>query len=118
MSPMQGMDKNGPTSVLSSAMRVNQDPMQATLLNMKFHPSALKTHEDTEKLADMIKTYLSKGGKHIQFNVVDRETLVAAKATPKEHRDLVVRVAGYSCYYVQLNEQMQNEVITRVEHSL
>ena len=71
-----------------------------------------------EKLASLIKTYLTKGGKHIQFNVVDRETLIKAKADPKAHRDLVVRIAGYSCYFVQLNEQMQDEVIKRVEHKL
>jgi len=118
MSPMQGMDLSGPTAVLSSAMRIDQDPMQATLLNMKFHPSALSTREDMEKLASLIKTYLTKGGKHIQFNVVDRETLIKAKADPKAHRDLVVRIAGYSCYFVQLNEQMQDEVIKRVEHKL
>lgn len=118
MSPMQGMDTNGPLAVLQSAMKVNQDPFQATLLNMKFHPSALKNESDLEKLADIIKIYLTNGGKHIQFNVVDRKTLLAAKADPAKYRDLVVRIAGYSCYFVQLNEQMQDEVIARVEHHL
>ena len=118
MSPMQGMDTHGPIAVLNSAMKVNQDPFQATLLNMKFHPSALKTTEDMGKLSALIRTYLTHGGKHVQFNVVDRETLLAAKAEPKDHRDLVVRIAGYSCYFVQLNEAMQDEVIARVEHNL
>ena len=118
MSPMHGMDRCGPTAVLGSAMQVNQDPMQATLLNMKFHPSALKTEADLNKLASLIQTYLTNGGKHIQFNVVDRETLLAAKENPSAHRELIVRIAGYSCYFVQLNEQMQDEVITRVEHML
>lgn len=118
MSPMHGMDTHGPTAVFGSAMKIDQDPFQATLLNMKFHPSALKSTEDLEKLADVVQVYLTHGGKHVQFNVVDRATLLAAKADPKAHRDLVVRIAGYSCYFVQLNEQMQDEVITRVEHQL
>lgn len=118
MSPMHGMDTNGPTCVLNSAMKVNQDPFQATLLNMKFHPTALKTKEDLKKLAAMIRTYLTHGGKHIQFNVVDRQTLLDAKANPSKYRDLVVRIAGYSAYFVQLNPQMQDEVIARVEHTL
>lgn len=118
MSPMHGMDTHGPTAVLNSAMKIDQDPFQATLLNMKFHPSALKTTEDLGKLGDLLQAYLTNGGKHIQFNVVDKDTLLAAKAEPKAHRDLVVRIAGYSCYFVQLNEQMQDEVIARVEHKL
>lgn len=118
MSPMHGMDTHGPLAVLQSAMAVNQDPFQATLLNMKFHPSALKTDADLGKLADMIRIYLTNGGKHIQFNVVDRATLMAAKENPAKYRDLVVRIAGYSCYFVQLNEQMQDEVIARTEHAL
>ncbi|ETA81886.1 pyruvate formate lyase family protein [Youngiibacter fragilis] len=118
MSPMHGMDTHGPLAVLSSAMKIDQDPFQATLLNMKFHPSALKTEDDLDKLASMVQTYLTNGGKHIQFNVVDKETLIKAKENPKEYRDLVVRIAGYSAYFVQLNPQMQDEVIARVEHNL
>lgn len=118
VSPMHGVDKHGPTSVLNSALKVGQDNWQATLLNMKFHPSALKTEEDLKKLASMIRIYLTNGGKHIQFNVVDKEVLKAAKENPKEYRELVVRIAGYSCYFVQLNEQMQDEVIARTEHQL
>ena len=118
MSPMQGMDTHGPLAVLQSAMKVDQDPFQATLLNMKFHPSALKTEADMEKLASMIRTYLTNGGKHVQFNVVAKETLIDAKENPAAHRDLVVRIAGYSAYFVQLNESMQEEVINRTEHTL
>ena len=91
---------------------------KATLLNMKFHPSALKTEADMEKLASMIRTYLTNGGKHVQFNVVAKETLIDAKENPAAHRDLVVRIAGYSAYFVQLNESMQEEVINRTEHTL
>ncbi|MCD8154972.1 MAG: hypothetical protein LUF78_09875 [Clostridiales bacterium] len=118
MSPMHGMDKEGPTAVLKSAMKIDQDPFQATLLNMRFAPSSLKTESDLEKLADMITTYLTNGGKHIQFNVVDNSTLLAAQEEPQKYRDLVVRVAGYSCYFVQLTRAMQNEVIERTQQSL
>ena len=118
MSPMHGMDKNGPTAVLKSAMKVDQDPFQATLLNMKFSPTALKSEEDSIKLASMIQAYLTNGGKHIQFNVVDNDTLRAAQNDPKKYRDLVVRVAGYSCYFVQLTKAMQDEVIDRTEQQL
>lgn len=118
MSPMQGMDSHGPLAVLQSAMKVDQDPFQATLLNMKVHPTSLKTTSDMEKLASMIQTYLTNGGKHIQFNVVDQETLIDAREHPENHRDLVVRIAGYSAYFVQLNESMQEEVINRTNHVL
>ena len=70
------------------------------------------------KLSSMIQAYLTNGGKHIQFNVVDNETLRAAQADPKKYRDLVVRVAGYSCYFVQLTKAMQDEVIERTEQQL
>ena len=85
---MHGMDTCGPTCVMSSAMKINQDPFQATLMNMKFTPSALKTDEDLKKLSALIRAYLTHGGKHVQFNVVDRETLEAAKKNPKEYRNL------------------------------
>ena len=117
-SPMHGMDTNGPTAVFKSAMKINQDPMQATLLNMKFHPTALKTSADLQKLAAMIKVYLTNGGKQVQFNVVDQETLRAAQETPAEYRDLVVRVAGYSTYFVTLSRAMQDEVIERTSMDL
>lgn len=118
MSPMQGMDCNGPVAVMQSAMKVDQDAFQATLLNMKFSPSSLKTESDMEKLAALISTYLNNGGKHVQFNVVNTETLVAAREKPQEHRDLLIRIAGYSAYFVQLNDAMQKEVIDRTELSL
>ena len=118
MSPMQGNDVSGPLAVIQSAMKVDQDPFQATLLNMKFSPTALKTDEDLEKLANMTKIYLTHGGKHVQFNVVDRETLRRAQAEPEKNRDLVVRVAGYSTYFIKLSTDMQNEVINRSEHVL
>ncbi len=78
----------------------------------------LKTDGDKAKLAALISTYLNNGGKHVQFNVVTTEAMVAARENPAEHRDLLVRIAGYSAYFVQLNDAMQQEVITRTEHSL
>ena len=113
ISPEQGKDMNGPLAALESGMKIDQDPYQGTLLNMKFHPSALKTEEDCKKLASMIKTYLTNGGKHVQFNVVNKEDMVDAKVHPEEHPDLVVRVAGYSAYFTRLSDGIQNEVINR-----
>jgi pyruvate formate-lyase/glycerol dehydratase family glycyl radical enzyme len=116
MSPMRGMDTRGPTAVIKSALSIDQVPYQATLMNMKFHPSALKSTEDMKKLSDLIRTYFSFGGKHIQFNVVNKETLLDAQKHPENHRDLVVRVAGYSAYFVQLGKVVQDEIIGRMEH--
>jgi len=101
--------------VIKSASKIDQDPFQATLLNMKFHPTALKTEEDMRKLAFLISTYFEQGGKHVQFNVVDRATLMAAKREPEKHRGLIVRVAGYSAYFVKLTPPIQDEIISRTE---
>lgn len=113
MSPMQGMDRNGPLAVLQSAMKVNQDEYQATLMNMKFHPSAMKTDDDLYKLAGAIKTYLLNGGKHVQFNVVDSKMLREAQKDPESYQDIVVRVAGYSAYFNALSKGIQDEIIER-----
>ena len=113
VSPAQGRDSAGPTAVMRSAMAVDQEPYQATLLNMKFHPSALQSDEDLSKLAALIRTYLAAGGKHVQFNVVDADTLREAQVHPERHRDLIVRVAGYSAYYTQLTRGVQDEIISR-----
>jgi pyruvate formate-lyase/glycerol dehydratase family glycyl radical enzyme len=118
VSPMQGRDIHGPTAVMRSALRIDQDPYQATLMNMKFHPSALQSNEDLQKISMMIKTYFNHGGKHVQFNVVSREMLLQAQQEPEQYRDLVVRVAGYSAYFTQLNSAVQDEVIARTELSL
>ena len=118
LSPDRGRDKNGPTAVFRSAMKVDQDPYQGTLMNMKLHPAMLQSEEDLSKLGTMIKTYLTHGGKHIQFNVVDRAEMEDAKRHPEAHSDLVVRVAGYSAYFIRLPESIQNEVMDRTEQSL
>ena len=118
VSPAQGTDTNGPTASISSAMKIDQDPFNAMLLNMKIHPTALKTDSDLEKLGSLIKTYMLNGGKHIQFNVVDNATLKKAQEKPQDYRDLVVRVAGYSTYFTLLTPAVQNELIARTENRL
>ena len=116
MSPGQGRDTHGPIAVMKSAAKIDQVAYISTLMNMKFHPSALKTTEDLRKLSDLTKTYFSMGGKHIQFNVVSKDTLLDAQKHPEKHRDLIVRVAGYSAYYVQLSKGIQDEIIKRMEY--
>jgi formate C-acetyltransferase len=119
LSPCQGMDRNGPTAVILSAGKIDQLPMQGSLLNQKFHPSSLKGKDDLRKFLALIKTYLiNLGGKHIQFNIVDRRTLLDAQENPDKYTSLVVRVAGYSALWIELDRVVQNEIIARTEQSL
>jgi len=118
LSPDHGKDVSGPVAVFSSAMKVNQDAYQGTLMNMKLHPTALRTDADLMKLGSMVKTYLTHGGKHVQFNVVDRAEMEDAKIHPDDHTELVVRVAGYSAYFTRLPVSIQDEVINRSEQQL
>ena len=118
LSPDHGKDTHGPIAVFQSAMKVNQDPYQGTLMNMKVHPTAVKSDSDLMKLGSMIKTYLTHGGKHVQFNVVDRAEMEDAKVNPDDHSELVVRVAGYSAYFTRLPGSIQDEVIERSEQQL
>jgi formate C-acetyltransferase len=85
------------------------------LFNLKFHPSALKSNEDLKKVAALIKTYFGAGGKHVQFNVVNRDMLLDAQVNPERHRNLIVRVAGYSAYFIQLTRKIQDDIIGRTE---
>lgn len=117
VSPCQGSDVIGPTAVLNSAGKINQLPLLGSLLNMKFHPSALATVDDLRKLSALIRTYFDYGGKHIQFNVVDKKTLLDAQVHPELHRDLIVRVAGYSALFTDLQRAVQNEIIERTEYA-
>ena len=112
-SPEHGCDTHGPLAVFASAMKIKQSLYNATLLNMKFHPMALKTDDDLMKLASATKTYLLNGGKQVQFNVVDRSILLDAQKHPENHKDLIVRVAGYSAYFTNLTKMIQDEVIER-----
>jgi formate C-acetyltransferase len=112
-SPSHGADRNGPTAVIQSLAKMDQIKSGGTLLNMRFLPSVLQSEQDLEKMAHLIRTYFRMNGHHIQFNVVDTETLRRAQAAPDEHRDLLVRVAGYSDYFVDLDQYHQEEIISR-----
>jgi len=89
-----------------------------TLLNQRFLPSVLATSQDLKKLSGLIRTYFRLGGHHIQFNVVDTKTLRSAQQTPDEYRNLLVRVAGYSDYFVDLDKEHQEEIISRTEQEM
>ena len=116
ISPVQGADRHGPTAVLQSAAKMDHVRTGGTLLNQKFSPQVLASDSDLTKLVHLIRTYFRLDGHHIQFNVVDAETLRAAKANPEQHRDLIVRVAGYSDYFCDLSDALQDEIIARTEH--
>jgi len=116
ISPVQGADRKGPTAVIKSASKVDHARTGGTLLNQKFAPELLTDEEGLDKLAHLIRTYFKLDGHHIQFNVVNAETLRDAQKHPEKHRDLLVRVAGYTDYFVNLTEQLQNEIIKRTEH--
>lgn len=115
-SPSHGADTHGPSAVVKSLSKLNQVNSGGTLLNLRFLPSLLKKEKDMEKLGHLIRTYFHLGGHHVQFNVVDTATLKAAQANPEEYRDLMVRMAGYSDYFNDMNEYLQQEVIDRTEN--
>ena len=116
-SPAHGSDCNGPTSVIKSLGKLDQTKSGGTLLNVRFVPALLKRDVDLKKLASLIRTYFKFGGHHIQFNIVDTETLLDAQKHPDEYKDLLVRVAGYSDYFNDMTEQLQNEIIARTENN-
>jgi trans-4-hydroxy-L-proline dehydratase len=116
ISPVQGMDVKGPTAVLKSASKIDHIRTGGTLLNQKFNPHLFEREEDINRLVKLIRTYFSLNGHHIQFNVVNAETLKEAKLHPEKYRDLIVRVAGYSDYFVDLCTELQDEIIKRTEH--
>jgi len=116
ISPVQGADRNGPTAVIKSASKMDHVRTGGTLLNQKFTPSLLEDEDGIDKVASLVRAYFSLDGHHIQMNVVTAETLLAAQKEPEKYRDLIVRVAGYSDYFCDLNEDLQNEIIKRTEH--
>jgi len=117
-SPSHGADRNGPTAVVKSLSKMDQIKSGGTLLNQRFLPDVLKTDQDLDKLCRLIRTYFRLNGHHIQFNVVDTETLRHAQASPEEYRNLLVRVAGYSDYFVDLDLDHQEEIIRRTEQEM
>ncbi|NQT58255.1 MAG: glycyl radical protein [Bacteroidetes bacterium] len=112
-SPSQGCDVNGPSAVIKSMTRLDHTRSGGTLLNQRFLPGLLKRNEDITKLGHLIRSYFSLGGHHIQFNIVDTATLKAAQKTPENYKDLMVRMAGYSDYFNDMNEDLQQEIIDR-----
>jgi len=116
ISPVQGTDRRGPTAVLKSASKIDHSRTGGTLLNQKFTPTLLQDEKGIEGVLQLVRTYFSMGGHHIQFNVVDAATLRAAQEKPEEYRDLIVRVAGYSDYFCDLGKDLQEEIISRTEH--
>jgi formate C-acetyltransferase len=117
ISPFQGVDRQGPTSVIKSASKIDQLRTGGTLLNQKFSPQFFEDEDSYDHLTALIRSYFSLDGHHIQFNVVNAETLKDAQKHPELHRDLIVRVAGYSDYFNDLGEDLQNEIIRRTEHA-
>jgi trans-4-hydroxy-L-proline dehydratase len=118
ISPVQGADRKGPTAVLRSAGKMDHVRTGGTLLNLKFTPAVLAGDAGIERLAHLVRGYFAMDGHHVQFNVVDAETLRAAQANPEEYRGLIVRVAGYSDYFCDLSRALQDEIIARSEHGL
>lgn len=118
ISPVQGADRKGPTAVLKSAAKIDHLRTGGTLLNQKFTPQILESENAMEKILQLIRTYFKMDGHHIQFNVIDAELLREAQRQPELHKDLIVRVAGYSDYFVDLIEDLQNEIINRTEQAV
>jgi|SRR5271157_530040 len=116
VSPVQGADRKGPTAVIKSVSKIDHARTGGTLLNQKFAPELLADQEGQDRLAQLIRTYFKLDGHHIQFNVIDVETLCDAQKHPEKHADLLVRVAGYSDYFINLTKELQNEIIKRTEH--
>jgi pyruvate formate-lyase/glycerol dehydratase family glycyl radical enzyme len=119
ISPVQQMDKSGPTATLKSVSTIDQRKFSnGTLLNMKFHPTALRNETGKSKLIALIRTYFAMGGMEMQFNIVSGKVLREAQQRPEEYRDLVVRIAGFSAYFVELYKASQDDIIKRTELSL
>ncbi|MDP6490514.1 MAG: glycyl radical protein [Kiritimatiellia bacterium] len=115
-SPSHGADQRGPSAVVQSLGKLDQIQSGGTLLNLRFLPSLLKRDEDITKLGHLIRSYFVQGGHHVQFNIVDTATLRAAQRTPEDYKDLLVRMAGYSDYFNDMNGDLQQEVIDRTEN--
>ncbi|MGO2084016.1 glycyl radical protein [Vagococcus sp.] len=118
ISPVHGRDKNGPTSLLNSAAKIDHlINSNGTLLNMKFHPSAVDGEKGEKSLETLLKTYFNSKGLHVQYNVVSSKRLRDAQKYPDKYKSLVVRVAGYSALFVGLDPELQEDIITRTEIS-
>lgn len=117
-SPAPGTDTAGPISVLLSAGKVDHTRIRGGLHNIKIHPLALRGVQGSRKLLALIKSYFDHPGFQLQFNVVDSAMLRDAQAHPEQYRDLIVRVAGFSAFFVELSKSIQDQIIARTEHGL
>ncbi|MBU3204125.1 trans-4-hydroxy-L-proline dehydratase [Clostridium algidicarnis] len=117
ISPEKGADLKGPTAVIKSAAKMDHLKTGGTLLNQKFTPSVVEGEKGLNNMADLVRSYFKLDGHHIQFNVVNKEVLIEAQKSPDEYKDLIVRVAGYSDYFNNLDKVLQNEIIDRTEQT-
>ena len=117
ISPEKGADTNGPTAVVKSCAKMDHLQTGGTLLNQKFTPSVVAGEEGLDQMANLVRTYFNMDGHHIQFNVIDKETLIQAQKHPEDYKDLIVRVAGYSDHFRNLSKALQDEIIERTEQS-
>ena len=118
LSPSQGMDTKGPTAVLNSAIKADFKESEQAVFNQKFPGQLLKSPEVREKLIDFTETFFNRGGSYIQYNILDAKTLIEAKKHPEQYKDLVVRVGGFSAFFVTLTDEVQDELIRRTEQRL
>lgn len=116
MSAYPGTDRNGPYALFASATCWDHSQSQNSQLNLKIHPSAIRGAAGARKLLELTRAYMRKGGFHIQYNVVDSRMLRQAQRLPEQYRDLVVRVAGFTQYWVEIGKPIQDEVIARTEY--
>ena len=116
ISPVQGADKNGPTSVIKSVAKIDHTRTGGALLNQKFTPQLLADDDGINKLAHLIRSYFKLDGHHMQLNIATADILREAQKNPEKYRHLIVRVAGYSDYFCDLNKNLQDEIIARTEH--
>ena len=118
-SPSQGTDVLGVTAAAKSVSKIDHWRHEGgTLYNVKFDPRSVSTPAGMQRWADWVKTYFDRGGFHVQFNVITPDKLVEAQKHPEEYRDLVVRVAGYSAYFVMMDKALQDDIIARTHHEM
>lgn len=118
LSASPGTDTNGPIALIKSGVKLDPTEYRSVQLNMKFHPNAIRGLEGSKNFVDFIKSYFNMGGYHVQFNIVDSNMLRDAQKHPENYRNLMVRVAGFSAYWVELGKPIQDELIARTEYNL
>ncbi|MBU3156897.1 glycyl radical protein [Clostridium estertheticum] len=118
VSPVRGADSNGPTAAINSVAKLDHFiASNGTLLNQKFHPGSIQGSGGLRNLASLVRSFFDQKGMHVQFNIIDKETLVEAQKDPSKYRDLVVRVAGYSAQFITLDKAIQDDIIKRTEQT-